>query len=201
MHGRNRFRLTPAERTGLGEYLERGGTLMADAICASDAFADAFRNEMREVLQAYPLEPIPADDPLLTPEYGGFDIRQVSRRDPQAAAAGDPLAARNRQVPPELEGIRIDGRWAVIFSRYDLSCASSSTIPCNAAGTAERRRPDRPQHPAVRHEPVTNHVARQPPRSVATDQYIRLGRDFKSSVRSRTECHRSRLSCCPLIGR
>jgi hypothetical protein len=26
-------------------------------------------------------------------------------------------------VEPELEGIQIDGRWAVIFSPYDISCA------------------------------------------------------------------------------
>ena len=26
-------------------------------------------------------------------------------------------------VAPELEGLKIDGRWAVLFSRHDLSCA------------------------------------------------------------------------------
>ncbi|HPZ83693.1 MAG TPA: DUF4159 domain-containing protein, partial [Thermogutta sp.] len=28
-----------------------------------------------------------------------------------------------RQVRPELEGIRLEDRWVVIFSPYDLSCA------------------------------------------------------------------------------
>jgi hypothetical protein len=28
-----------------------------------------------------------------------------------------------RRVPPELEGIRMDDRYGVIFSQFDLSCA------------------------------------------------------------------------------
>ena len=34
-----------------------------------------------------------------------------------------PLEDILRQVPPELEGIRFDDRWGVVFSPYDLSCA------------------------------------------------------------------------------
>ena len=33
------------------------------------------------------------------------------------------MRARVQKVPPELEGIEIDGRLAVIFSPYDISCA------------------------------------------------------------------------------
>ena len=68
-------------------------------------------------------ERIPADDPIFTPAYGGFDIRQVSLRDPESSDANQPVAARVRQVEPQLEGIQIGGRWAVIFSPYDISCA------------------------------------------------------------------------------
>jgi hypothetical protein len=126
MHGRHDFRLTPAERTRLREYVERGGTLLADAICASPAFATAFRREMAEVLAGRALARIPADDPLFTPSFGGFDIRQVTLRDPQPADAGQPVAARTRPIEPQLEGIQIDGRWTVIFSPYDISCALES---------------------------------------------------------------------------
>ena len=41
----------------------------------------------------------------------------------QRRDAGGPLKAIARKVPPELEGIKFDDRWGVIFSRYDLSCA------------------------------------------------------------------------------
>jgi hypothetical protein len=126
MHGRHDFRLTPAERTRLREYLERGGTLLADAICASPSFATAFRRELGEALPGRALVRIPTDDPLFTPSFGGYDIRKVTLRDPQAAGADQPVAARERQIEPQLEGLQIDGRWAVIFSPYDISCALES---------------------------------------------------------------------------
>ena len=68
-------------------------------------------------------ERIPASDPLFTTTYGGFDLAQVSRRDPQPAGTNGPLSGRVRRVPPELEGIRLHDRYGVIFSQFDLSCA------------------------------------------------------------------------------
>ncbi len=126
MHGRHDFRLTPAERDQLRTYLERGGTLLADSICASRAFSDAFRRELAAALPNHPLERIPADDPIFTAAYGGYDIRRVTLRDPQSLDANLPVAARLRQIEPQLEGIKIDGRWAVVFSPYDISCALES---------------------------------------------------------------------------
>ncbi len=126
MHGRHEFRLTDTEREQLREYLERGGTLLADAICASRPFAAALRREIATALPDATLQRIPADDPLFTDAYGGYDIRRVTLRDPQAANEGQHVAARVRQTEPQLEGIELDGRWVVIFSPYDISCALES---------------------------------------------------------------------------
>lgn len=123
MHGRHDFRFTPEERKSLREFLENGGLLFADSICASKEFTDAFRREVQLVLPDHPLERIPANSPLFTDAAGGFNIQQVSRREPAAAQAGQPLRSRVQKVPPELDGIQIDGRLAVIFSPYDISCA------------------------------------------------------------------------------
>lgn len=122
MHGRNAFRLTDAERRQLKTYIERGGMLMADSICASRAFTNSFRQEIAAIFPDRKLEPIPADDPLLTPKYGGFDLKTVTRRDPQPRGDG-PMKPALRRVPPELEGIKFGDRWGVVFSRYDISCA------------------------------------------------------------------------------
>jgi hypothetical protein len=63
-------------------------------------------------------------DPLLSTTYGGFDLRTVTRHDPDdIPAGGGPLRSSARQVPPELEGIKLGDHWGVIFSEYDLSCA------------------------------------------------------------------------------
>ena len=124
MHGRTAFHLTDAERQRLKQYVERGGMLLADSICASRAFTESFRREMAAIFPDRKLERIPVDDPLLSTTYGGFDLRIVSRRDP---ASGRPAAGRWRprssKVPPDLEGIKFGDRWGVIFSQYDLSCA------------------------------------------------------------------------------
>ena len=122
MHGRQGFAFTQPARERLRQFFERGGTLLADSVCAADSFTTAFRTEIAAVLPDHTLEEIPASDPLFTAnEYGGFEIREVTLREP---SGGDgPLAARRRRIAPKLEGVRIGDRWAVIFSPYDLSCA------------------------------------------------------------------------------
>jgi hypothetical protein len=123
MHGRHDFRFTPNEQKNLREYLLNGGTLFADSICASKEFAAAFVREIHAVLPDAKLERIPVTDPIFSTDAGGFDVRRVRRRDPVARQANEPLETRTREVEPELMGIKLDGRWAVIFSPYDISCA------------------------------------------------------------------------------
>ncbi len=123
MHGRNSFHLTDRERAQLKTYVERGGMILADSICANKAFTESFRREMAAIFPDHPLEPIPAGDPLLTTVYGGFDLATVSRRDPQPGSANGPLRFVVRRVPPELEGVKFGDRYGVVFSQFDLSCA------------------------------------------------------------------------------
>jgi hypothetical protein len=123
MQGRSMFRLTDGERKQLRTYIERGGMLFANSICASKTFTESFRREMATIFPDKPLEPIPANDPLLTPAYGGFDLSTVTRRDPQRATGNEPLRDVLRKVPPELDGIKFGDRYGVVFSRHDLSCA------------------------------------------------------------------------------
>jgi hypothetical protein len=121
MHGRHEFRLSDAERKQLRTFLERGGTILADAVCASPAFDRALRSEIAAIFPETSLARIPADHPLFAPKYGGFDLQSVTRRDPQR---GDGRAeASLRKVEPELEGLKIGPRYAVVYSPYDLSCA------------------------------------------------------------------------------
>ena len=123
VHGRTNFRLTDKERRQLRTFVERGGMVFADSICASQAFTDAFLREMAAIFPKNPIQQIPANDPLLSDAYGGFDLKTVSRRDPQGAKGSGPLRAALRKVPPLLKGIKLDDRWAVVFSPYDISCA------------------------------------------------------------------------------
>jgi hypothetical protein len=97
----------------LRRHLEPGGgVIFADAACGSTAFDTSFRKFVAELLPEHPLEPIPPEDELYHLP-GGFDLS--SSKYTQAAGGGT--------GPPQLEGVKIDGHWAVIYSRYDIGCA------------------------------------------------------------------------------
>ncbi len=122
MHGRNTFHLSATERDRLRTFVERGGVLIADSVCASPAFTASFREEMQATFGGQALEPIPPGHAMFTAAYGGFELPVVQRRDPQRGG-GARLEAQIRKVPPALEGMKIGDRYGVLFSPYDLSCA------------------------------------------------------------------------------
>ncbi|MCO6457397.1 MAG: DUF4159 domain-containing protein [Pirellulaceae bacterium] len=135
MHGRRDFRFTPSQRKALGEFIERGGFVFADAICASPQFAQAFRREWEAILPGHKLVRIPPDDPLFTRAYRGYDVGQVTLRDPKLRGeSDDPLEARLTKTTPWLEAIEYEGRYAVIFSPYDISCALENLASLECKG-------------------------------------------------------------------
>jgi hypothetical protein len=113
LHGRAGFTFSPENRLWLGRYLEPGGgTLFADAACGSPAFDAAFRRLVAGMLPGHNLVPIPIDDVILS-ERMGYSLREVQYN----------KAAGGEKSIPQLEGVELDGRWAVIYSKYDLGCA------------------------------------------------------------------------------
>jgi len=141
MHGRHKFQLTEPERKQLATFLERGGTLFADAICSSREFTESFRSEIKEVLkhvgedvEISPLERIPVEHPFFSDAFGGYDLQRVKRRDPGRRGTRQPIRAAEREVEPDLEGIRIGERYGVIFSPYDISCALEQHVALECEG-------------------------------------------------------------------
>lgn len=132
MHGRYRFQLQPQERDALRDYLSRGAVLFADACCGSDRFDQSFRDLMKQMYPDNPLKPIPRDHELFT-EAIGHRIDQVQRRMQIPGERTASLQTRIETGPPVLEGIEIDGRYVVIYSRYDISCAleNQASLACD----------------------------------------------------------------------
>ncbi|ADV61004.1 Prenyltransferase/squalene oxidase [Isosphaera pallida ATCC 43644] len=111
VHGRASLSFTPEDMEALRKHLDPGrGLFFADAACGSPAFDAAFRKFVAELLPNNPLEPIPPDDELFNVVY---DLNAVEFS----------KAAGGRIGPAELEGVKINGRWVVIYSKYDLGCA------------------------------------------------------------------------------
>jgi hypothetical protein len=94
-HGRTTGAFTAADFNSVRRQLERAGsTLFADAECCSPAFDASFRRFVATLLPKNPLVPIPTNDALYT-TTAGADLSQVQYK----------------------------GHWAVIYSKYGISCA------------------------------------------------------------------------------
>jgi hypothetical protein len=132
MHGRTRFSFSAEDRAAIKLHLSRGGVLFADACCGAPAFDRSFRELVAQLYPQQPFAPIPITHEMFS-EKIGRDVRRLRRRTTDGQqAANAPLAATVREVEPFLEGIAIDGRYVIIYSKYDLSCAleRQSTLSC-----------------------------------------------------------------------
>jgi len=110
MTGHREFHWSNDKVARLRAYLTAGGMLLADACCGRISFDASFRSQIARVFPKGKLEPIPADHPLLRCL---FDVRRVGYTPRVREDFGDLNAV-------ELEGIIVDGRLAVVYSRFDL---------------------------------------------------------------------------------
>jgi len=108
--GHHDFAFSKEEAAALRKYLQAGGMLLADACCGRLAFDRAFRRQMAQVLPEQKLQRLPPDHPLYHCHY---DIDRVGYT-PRVREDFGPFET------PELEGIALDGRLAVVYSRFDL---------------------------------------------------------------------------------
>ena len=110
MTGHREFQWDSEEVARLQRYLTAGGMLFADACCGRMSFDMAFRRGMKQVFPDHRLERLPADHPLLHCHY---DIGRVDYT-PRVREDFGPFDT------PELEGVTVDGRLAVVYSKFDL---------------------------------------------------------------------------------
>lgn len=129
MHGRKNFTFSPEEATQLKAYFDNGGFLIADACCGSKPFDVSFRKAVKQIFGA-DLKPIPVEHEMFH-SMQGFDVRKVKRRIP-APGQTSALHAEESVGEPLFEGIEVDGKYVVVYSRYDISCAleQQQTVAC-----------------------------------------------------------------------
>ena len=122
MHGRKSFEFDAEDIDNIKANLQSGGLLLADACCGKPEFDASFRKFAEKMFPQNKLEPIPADDLLFSEKLNRTAIKTVKRREKVAnAQAGHDAGFED--LPPALEGIKVNGRWVVIYSKYDLGCA------------------------------------------------------------------------------
>ena len=124
LHGRAAFTFSKEDMDMLRKHLDPGGgTLFADAACGSPAFDASFRRFVAAMLPNHPLVPIPPEDELYSKKVG-FDLADVQYT--KAAGGG--------RAHPQLEGIKIDGHWAIIYSKYDIGCSLERQLGLDCKG-------------------------------------------------------------------
>jgi hypothetical protein len=131
MHGRKPLTYTEEQLENLASNLQTGGLLLADAACNGTeqwkAFDASFREMCTKLFPKSKLEVIPEktedgkEEPLFKiAREAGINLKTVRCR--RETANGQPEPEMHN-YPPYLEGIKIDGRWVVIYSKYDIGCA------------------------------------------------------------------------------
>ena len=133
LHGQRNFELSTEEIRNIRRYLENGGVLFADACCGAPKFDASFRELMQQMFPDESLERIPIEHEMFTDQIG-HQLESLTRRVPQDEGAGQNLNVVERSGPPFLEGIQIEGRYAVIYSKYDISCALEKQTSLSCIG-------------------------------------------------------------------
>ena len=111
--GHESWEFTPEQRAAVRQYLLDGGTLVGDACCGRAEFAKSFRAEVRQLFPDRGFALLERDHPVFRAfhKYTSVNYRTY------------PMGVRSdSQGPPELWGMNLGVRAAVLFSEYDLSC-------------------------------------------------------------------------------
>ncbi|MCI0738142.1 MAG: DUF4159 domain-containing protein [Gemmataceae bacterium] len=117
MHGRREFSMAAGDLDPLRFNLENGGLLFADAACGKEVFDKSFRRFVAQLFPNEKLVPVPAEDELYSKELNGVALTEENIR------YRNERGGQMRNRAPFLEGVKVNGRWAVLYSKYDIGCA------------------------------------------------------------------------------
>ncbi len=122
MTGHGDVDLTPVGRENVKKILENGGFLLGDNCSGAKdvGFDRAFRTQVQLMFPDNRIEQLPMTHPVFN-AYHSIDKVQ----------GGDKL------LDPFIEGMELNGRTAVIYTRNDLGCAWEGH-PCSPGGEAQR---------------------------------------------------------------
>jgi Domain of unknown function (DUF4159) len=119
LHGQGPLSYSQDDLKALRRHLDPGGgTVFADGDYRNPAFDADFRRFVAVLLPNQLLIRIPTDDELYSTRVGN---------DPSGVQYN--RAAGGGRGYPQLEGVMIDGRWGIIYSNYDISCAQEGNLP------------------------------------------------------------------------
>jgi hypothetical protein len=128
------FTFTPEQLRELRSFIAAGGTLIVDAGGGSAQFADSAEQQLAGIVTGGAMETLVRDDPLFAdthplPEssialFGDAPAEASSPKPDQPLDIAFRRFAKARRGGinrPQLMGVRVGKRWAIIYSPYDIS--------------------------------------------------------------------------------
>jgi hypothetical protein len=145
MHGRGAIgEIDDRDLEHLRFNLENGGLLLADACCGSPKFDKSFREFVQALFPPakYPKEKYPDIKLQRIPEKDFLfsDKLNFNKRGEPEALTEKNIVCRTEKggkaanMKPFLEGVKIDGRWVIIYSKYDIGCALENNRSSDCVG-------------------------------------------------------------------
>jgi Domain of unknown function (DUF4159) len=111
--GHEAFEFTKDQRAAVIQYVLDGGTLLGDACCGRSEFANSFRTEVKTMFPNRSFDRLETDHPVFRAFHKYVTVNYRSY---------DELLRKDTQGPPDIHGMNIGLRTAIIFSPWDLSC-------------------------------------------------------------------------------
>ncbi len=115
--GEGAFALTAHERQNFKKYLTTGGFIVASPGCSNADWDRAFRNELKICFPTLPLTRIPMEHPIFSMVY------KVPR-----------LTLMHGGSTTQVEGLTINGRLVLVYSREGLNDARNAKGCCCCGG-------------------------------------------------------------------
>jgi Domain of unknown function (DUF4159) len=116
MSGNEGFSLTQKERQQLRKYLTQGGFLLISPGCSDAKWDASFRQEIKVCFPEFPLQKIPMTHPIFSM------VNPISR-----------LMDKNDR-PVSLEGLEINGRLVMVYSKDGLNDVHNAAGCCCCGG-------------------------------------------------------------------
>lgn len=128
LHGSKPLTLSAAEATKLKSFLDRGGVLFVDACCGSEDFDRSFRKTIADLLPNEPLRRIPVDNAIFSSRTA-HDLQRVKHQFYDVTRGQQTI----EETSPLLEAVTRGGRFQVIYSKRDITCALEQplVLGCN----------------------------------------------------------------------
>ncbi len=115
MTGTGSFTLTAIQLSALRKYIAAGGMIVADSGGGHQKFTDAFDVLVQKLVPNGQFTDLPAKSSIITGSVaGGINASHVVYRKFY-------IDSHRKRTTPDLQGVKVNGRWVIVFSPWDIT--------------------------------------------------------------------------------